>query len=90
MNKHELLNEISKATKINKIYCSKVLNAFIELVKDGLNKGEQISINGFGKWKTKLILPRKIYQPIRNSYLQTKQKIIPIFQTSKNFNIKIV
>ena len=89
MNKKEIINNISKKYNLKFKDCENFLNGFIKLIKDSLNNGEEILINGFGKWKIKEIKERTRFLPNLNKYKKFKMKIIPIFKPSKSFNIKI-
>jgi len=90
MNKLKIINKIKYNTKINKKIINEVLNSFIGIIKESLNKGEEVNINCFGRWYAKTIKSHKIYSPTKDSYFYTKQKIVPVFKVSKNFRIKVV
>jgi len=87
MNKLDIINQININTKISKRVCLKVVNSFIEIIKESLNKGQKISINNFGSWKPKLVKEKKLYLPLSDNYIFTKRKIIARFKVSKKFNI---
>lgn len=48
MNKTELIAEMAKKGGITKVDAAKALNAYVDVVKEQLAKGERISLVGFG------------------------------------------
>lgn len=48
MNKTELIAEMAKKGGITKTDAAKALNAYVDVVKEQLAKGERISLVGFG------------------------------------------
>ena len=89
MNKTDVLNQLSQNTKLNKKICSLVLDNFVELIKDSVNKGNRIKLNGFGVWRAKLVSSRRLYSPNKACYINTKRKIVPMFKPSPQFRIRI-
>ena len=63
MNKAELINELSKTSKLTKKDCTSCLNALTEVVSTALGKGENISLTGFGKFEVKNKRARNSYNP---------------------------
>lgn len=52
MQKTDLINEIASRTKNTKASSELFLNSFMEIIKETLAKGENISLIGFGSFKT--------------------------------------
>ncbi len=50
MTKAEIVNNISKATGIEKATTLAVVEAFMDSVKDSLSKGEPVYLRGFGSF----------------------------------------
>ena len=50
MTKAEIVNEVAKATGIEKITVQTVVEAFMESVKDSLAKGNPVYLRGFGSF----------------------------------------
>lgn len=48
MNKTELIAEMAKKGGITKVEAGKALNAYVDVVKEQLAKGERVSLVGFG------------------------------------------
>lgn len=52
MQKTDLINEIASRTKNTKTSSELFLNSFMEIIKETLTKGEDITLMGFGSFKT--------------------------------------
>ncbi|ABG05230.1 bacterial nucleoid protein Hbs [Rubrobacter xylanophilus DSM 9941] len=69
MNKSELIQEIAEKTNGSKSEAQRFFDAFAEVVRDSLKKGEPVQITGFGKFYVQEREAREGINP------QTKQKI---------------
>lgn len=79
MNKRGLIEKIYiKAENCSKLEAEKTLNAFVDIVKTALKKGEKVNIAGFGSFSVKIRKARKGVNP------QTGKKIkIPAVRVAK-------
>lgn len=90
MNKNELIKSVSKQSSLSQKEAKEALDAITSLIKDALNKGEEIKIMGFGKFEVKDRSERITINP------KTKQKmIIPktkvaSFKASKNLKDALI
>jgi len=50
MTKEELIDQIASKADVSKEEVSIVINAFIDQIKEKLNKGEKVEIPGFGSF----------------------------------------
>lgn len=50
MNKTELIAAMAKKAGMTKVDSAKALNAYVDVVKDQLAKGEKITLIGFGTY----------------------------------------
>jgi DNA-binding protein HU-beta len=48
MNKTELIAAMAEKAGISKVDAGKALNAYVDVMKEQLNKGEKITLVGFG------------------------------------------
>ncbi|MCK5193419.1 MAG: HU family DNA-binding protein, partial [Desulfobulbaceae bacterium] len=48
MNKTELINQIAESADITKAAAGKVLNGITDAISDSLQKGENVTLIGFG------------------------------------------
>jgi DNA-binding protein HU-beta len=69
MNKSEVISEISKKTNLTQKDVGKTLEAFMDVVKGTLKKGDKITLVGFGTFEVR---KRKATTGINP---QTKEKI---------------
>lgn len=69
MNKAELIDAMAEKAGLTKVDTRKALNAFIEAVGETLNRGEKVSLVGFGTFSVVKRAARIGLNP------QTKQKI---------------
>lgn len=78
MNKFELIDAIAKKSELSKKDSEKSLNAFLDVIKATLKKGQKISLVGFG---TFMVMKRKATQGVNP---KTKAKIdIPAKKVAK-------
>ena len=85
MTKAEIVNEVAKATGIEKITVQTVVEAFMESVKDSLAKGNPVYLRGFGSF----IIKHRAEKAARNIKQKTTLTIpahdIPAFKPAKIF-----
>ena len=85
MTKAEIVNEVAKATGIEKIAVQTVVESFMECVKDSLAKGNPVYLRGFGSF----IIKHRAQKAARNITKKTTMTIpahdIPAFKPAKVF-----
>ena len=85
MTKAEIVNEVAKATGIEKVTVQSVVEATMESVKNSIIKGEPVYLRGFGSF----IVKRRAEKAARNITQKTTIVIpehnIPAFKPSKAF-----
>ncbi|MBQ0077483.1 MAG: integration host factor subunit beta [Bacteroidales bacterium] len=85
MTKAEIVNEIAKATGIEKAQTLRVVESFMECVKNSVANGEPVYLRGFGSF----ILKHRATKAARNIKAQTTVIVpehdIPAFKPSKEF-----
>ena len=85
MTKAEIVNEVAKATGIEKIAVQTVVESFMECVKDSLAKGNPVYLRGFGSF----IIKHRAQKAARNITQETTMTIpehdIPAFKPAKVF-----
>lgn len=85
MTKAEIVNEVAKATGIEKAAVQTVVEAFMESVKDSLEKGNPVYLRGFGSF----IIKHRKQKAARNITKKTTMTIpahdIPAFKPAKVF-----
>lgn len=85
MTKAEIVNEVAKATGIEKIAVQNVIEAFMKTVKDSLIRKEPVHLRGFGSF----IIKHRAQKAARNITKKTTMIIpahdIPAFKPAKAF-----
>ncbi len=61
MTKFDLIREVSIDTGVPKIHCEKIIDAFIEEIRQTLITGDSVELTGLGVFYTKKIPPRNGY-----------------------------
>lgn len=89
MTKADIVNEVAKATGIEKVAVQTVLEASIESIKDSLIKENPVFLRGFGSF----IIKRRAQKTARNITAKTTITIpahnIPAFKPAKSFVEKV-
>ena len=90
MTKAEIVNEIAKATGIEKAQVLTVVEAFMETVKESVSNNEPVYLRGFGSF----IVKHRAQKAARNITKKTTMVIpahdIPAFKPSKAFVSEVV
>ena len=85
MTKAEIVNEVAKATGIEKVTVQTVFEASMEAIKDSIIKGNPVYLRGFGSF----IIKHRGQKAARNITQKTTLTIpahdIPAFKPSKSF-----
>ena len=85
MTKAEIVNEVAKATGIEKVTVQTVVEATMESIKASLIKGNPVYLRGFGSF----IIKHRAQKAARNITRQTTMTIpahdIPAFKPAKSF-----
>ena len=85
MTKAEIVNEVAKATGIEKVTVQTVVEAFMESVKGSVINGEPVYLRGFGSF----IIKHRAQKAARNITKKTTMTIpahdIPAFKPAKVF-----
>lgn len=85
MTKAEIVNEVAKATGVEKVTVQTVVEKFMECVKESLSKGEPVYLRGFGSF----IIKHRAQKAARNITQKTTMTIpahdIPAFKPAKVF-----
>ena len=85
MTKAEVVNEIVSRTDVNKDDTLKIVETFIEAVKDSLSDGENLYLRGFGTFQIKHRAEKTARNISKNSTVIIPAHNIPAFKPSKSF-----
>ena len=68
--------------RVTKKDCGLVVDAFLDAVKDALERGEGIEIRGFGTFKVRSRKPRTARNPRTGEPVEVPARAAPVFQPS--------
>lgn len=85
MTKAEIVNEVAKATGLEKIAVQNVVESFMESVKDSLEKGNNVYLRGFGSFVVKQRAQKTARNISKNQTITIEAHKIPAFKPAKVF-----
>ena len=85
MTKAEIVNEVAKQTGMDKTEIQKVIESFMECIKDSLAKGEPVYLRGFGSFIIKHRAEKAARNITRNTTITIPEHNIPAFKPAKTF-----
>ena len=85
MNKEELVQEISKKSKVTQKEANEVLSALIETVQKTVSKGKKVTLVGFGTFEPRKRAARNGRNPQTGKEIKIAAKTVPAFSAGKNF-----
>ncbi|MBG0730632.1 HU family DNA-binding protein [Mycoplasma sp. 'Moose RK'] len=85
MNKKELLERISKETKLQTKQVDQVLNEFVKVITEVVKSQDKLVINSFGTFQGVFKPSSTSFNPLTKSQITVKEKTIVKFKPSKVF-----
>ncbi|MBR5735611.1 MAG: integration host factor subunit beta [Bacteroidales bacterium] len=85
MTKAEIVNEVAKATGLEKIAVQNVVESFMDSVKDSLEKGNNVYLRGFGSFVVKQRAQKTARNISKNQTITIAAHKIPAFKPAKVF-----
>ena len=89
MTKAEIVNEVAKATGLEKTTVQTVVEAFMESVKDSLAKEEPVYLRGFGSFIVKHRAEKTARNISENTTIVIAAHDFPSFKPAKSFVSKM-
>ncbi len=83
MNKSELIKTLAEDKDIHIDEASKIVNAFVDSIKDSLLQGERVEIRGFGSFKIKEYKGYTGRNPKTGDIVDVEPKRLPFFRPGK-------
>ncbi|BAL80329.1 HU family DNA-binding protein [Caldisericum exile] len=83
MNKPELITAVAEKTGMKKKDVEAMLDAFIDVVKETLKKGDKVALIGFGTWATRERAKRNGVNPRTGKKISIPAKVVPYFKVGK-------
>ncbi|HPH52542.1 MAG TPA: HU family DNA-binding protein [Bacteroidales bacterium] len=85
MTKADIVNEVAKATGLKKIAVQKVIECFMDSVKNSLEKGDNVYLRGFGSFIVKERAEKTARNISKNTTIVIPAHKIPAFKPAKVF-----
>jgi DNA-binding protein HU-beta len=60
VGKDELIHQIAAKAGLNLKETSKVIDAFTEVVREDVSRGQEVRLMGFGTWNLRNVAPRRV------------------------------
>ena len=89
MNKSDLVQVISREVGITNKDAGAAIDAFMGAVKNGLKKGEHISLVGFGSWEVKARAKRQGVNPQTGKKITIPARKVVKFNPGKDLKEKV-
>ncbi|MBU0965150.1 MAG: HU family DNA-binding protein [Proteobacteria bacterium] len=89
MNKTELINQIAESANITKIDADRVLLGMLEAITDSLQKGENVSLIGFGTFSTSKRAARAGRNPQSGKAIEIPAKTVVKFKVGKKLGDEV-
>lgn len=83
MNKQEMINAVAENTGETKATVTKVLESMADIAQGALNGGEEVTLHGLGKLKTKQSAARIGRNPATGEALDIPAKVAVKFTAAK-------
>ncbi|MBU0909984.1 MAG: HU family DNA-binding protein [Proteobacteria bacterium] len=83
MNKTELVSAIAESAEITKLAADRALVAFLDAVTNALQKGENVTMVGFGTFSTSERTARAGRNPLTGKEIQIAAKKVVKFKPGK-------
>ncbi len=80
MEQQELISEVAKESGISEEEVNKIIEAFIETIKEGLSRGERVTISGFGTFSLAKRKAREFVNPKTRQVHSIPEKFLPFFK----------
>ncbi|HKM31370.1 MAG: integration host factor subunit beta [Bacteroidales bacterium] len=89
MTKADIVNEIAKTTGLEKVAVQKVVESFMETVKDSLIQNNNVYLRGFGSFILKKRAKKTARNISKNTTIIIPEHYIPAFKPAKVFMNKV-
>ncbi|MBP5398776.1 MAG: integration host factor subunit beta [Bacteroidales bacterium] len=85
MTKADIVNEVAKATGVEKVEALAVIESFMDVVKGSLINGEPVYLRGFGSFIIKKRAQKAARNITKNTTIVIPAHDIPAFKPAKTF-----
>ena len=85
MNKEELVQEVSKKSKVTQKETAEIINALMETIEKTVSKGKKVTLVGFGTFESRKRAARIGRNPQTGKEIKIAAKTVPAFSAGKKF-----
>ena len=89
MKKSDLVDAIAGKENINKANAQSLVEGVLELIADGLAKGEDIDLRGFGRFSVRDSAARTGRNPQNGEAIQIPARRVPNFKPGKDLKERV-
>jgi DNA-binding protein HU-beta len=85
MNKEELVQEVSKKTKVTQKDTAAIVNEIMATIEKTVAKGKKVTLVGFGTFEARKRASRTGRNPQTGAKIKIAAKTAPVFSAGKKF-----
>ncbi len=85
MKKQDLVSKVAARAGLRKKDAEAALDAFVEVVKEALKRGDTVRLVGFGTFKVQERKARRGINPRTRKPIQIPARKVPVFRPSPRF-----
>lgn len=89
ITKKDLVERISERTGLTQVDTKIVVESFLDSISGALQKGSNIEIRGFGRFKVKQKKARTARNPRTNEYIDVEAGYKSVFEASKELRKRV-
>ena len=95
MTKADLVEQVTTSIArtagpmISKKDCARVVDAFLDAVKDALKQQHNIEVRGFGTFKIRRRKTRMARNPRTGDPVKVPMRMVPVFKPSKEMRVQV-
>src|SRR3954470_3766338 len=89
MTKAEIVAEIAEKTGIEKIAVQETVENFMKVIRNAMNKGENVYLRGFGSFVVKKRAQKTGRNISKNTTIVIPAHYVPAFKPAKTFTEKV-
>lgn len=86
MEKDELVTQIAQKAEISEAEAKKILEAFTDTIKEGLARGQKVTITGFGTFSLSKRKGLKFVNPKTNAVHEVPERFMPHFKPAREYD----
>lgn len=84
MEKRDLISQVAKKENLPEEEVTKILDAFTDSIKEGLIKGEKVTISGFGTFSLSSRKATTFLNPKTNKVHDIPERAVPHFKAGED------